>query len=69
MKVSLSKVFGCLAGRMIADLGNLNVERSAEEEKQQQKELEEKFKPLTEWLKKEVGDAVRNGELLFYSSG
>ncbi|KAF9058206.1 heat shock protein Hsp90 [Panaeolus papilionaceus] len=35
-------------------------ERSAEEEKQQQKELEEKFKPLTEWLKKEVGDAVRN---------
>ncbi|PPQ69873.1 hypothetical protein CVT24_003208 [Panaeolus cyanescens] len=35
-------------------------ELSPEEEKKQQKELEEKFKPLTDWLKKEVGDAVRN---------
>ncbi|KAF9534344.1 Hsp90 protein-domain-containing protein [Crepidotus variabilis] len=33
---------------------------SPEEEKAQDKELEEKFKPLTEWLKTEAGDAVRN---------
>ncbi|KAF8974761.1 Hsp90 protein-domain-containing protein [Flammula alnicola] len=31
-----------------------------EEEKAQQKELEEKYKPLIEWLKKEAGDAVRD---------
>lgn len=28
---------------------------------EQQKELEEKFKPLIEWLKKENNDAVRDG--------
>ncbi|KAF8913882.1 Hsp90 protein-domain-containing protein [Gymnopilus junonius] len=31
-----------------------------EEEREQQKEHEEKFKPLIEWLKKEAGDAVRD---------
>ncbi|KDR83758.1 hypothetical protein GALMADRAFT_670355 [Galerina marginata CBS 339.88] len=31
-----------------------------DEEKELQKEREEKFKPLTEWLKKEAGDAVRD---------
>jgi hypothetical protein len=28
---------------------------------EQQKELEEKFKPLIEWLKKESNDVVRDG--------
>ena len=32
-----------------------------EEEMEQQKKLEEKFKPLVEWLKKEANDAVRDG--------
>jgi hypothetical protein len=27
----------------------------------QQKELEEEFKPLIEWLKKEANDVVRDG--------
>lgn len=34
-----------------------------EDEKAQQKELEERYQPLTEWLKKQAGDAVREGEV------
>jgi len=40
----------------------LNTQTDLEgEEEGQQKELEEKFKPLVEWLKKEANDAVRDG--------
>ena len=34
---------------------------SPEEEKQQQQELIEKFKPLLTWLKDQAGDVVRSG--------
>lgn len=36
----------------------------AEEEKEQQKDLDEKFKPLLDWLKLKAKDIVRNGELI-----
>ena len=32
-----------------------------EEEKAHKKELEERYKPLVDWLKKEAGDAVMDG--------
>lgn len=35
-----------------------------EEEKEQQKDLDEKFKPLLDWLKVEAKGIVRNGELI-----
>ena len=38
-----------------------------EEEKEQQKELAEKFKPLITWLKAQAQGTVRDGEYPFYS--
>jgi heat shock protein beta len=35
-----------------------------EDSKEAQKKLEEKFKPLLEWLKEETKDVVRNGEYI-----
>jgi len=35
-----------------------------EDDDAQQKGLEAKFKPLTEWLTKEAGDSVRNGDFI-----
>lgn len=35
-----------------------------EDDKAQQKELEVKFQPLTEWLKEEAKDIVRNGDFI-----
>lgn len=38
-------------------------ELDPEEEKERQKEFEEEYKPLVEYLKKQVGDTVRDGML------
>lgn len=40
------------------------LDRDAAAEKAQYIELEEKFKPLINWLKQEAGDTVRNGRNL-----
>ena len=39
----------------------LDIDLDPEEEKVREKALEEKFKPLMEWLKKEAGDLVMRG--------
>lgn len=40
------------------------IELDPEEEKEQQKALEEEFKPLVDWLKAEAKDVVRDGAFL-----
>lgn len=39
----------------------ITLDLDPEEEKEEQKALEEKFLPLIEWLKKEAKDSVRDG--------
>lgn len=38
-------------------------ELDPEEEREHQKELEEEYKPLVEYLKKQIGETVRDGTL------
>ena len=39
-----------------------SIDEDPEDEKEKQKELTERYKPLLDWFKKETQDIVRNGK-------